>query len=77
MMFHRGLQLTPDSHEFIRTRVESGRYENANELVRAALRALQREESTSESPQKANAIADGDVFRKLWEISGETAQIQR
>ena len=76
-MIYRNIHLTPDSYDFVRTRVESGRYENANDLVRAALRALHREESNSEARRKANAIADGDVFRRLWEISTESAPIQR
>jgi putative addiction module CopG family antidote len=76
-MIHRNLHLPADSYDFVRTRVESGRYENANDLVRAALCALHREEASSEAKRKAGAIADGDVFRRLWEISSEPTQIQR
>jgi len=76
-MIYRNIHLPADSYDFVRTRVESGRYENANDLLRAALRALHREESSSEAKRKANAIADGDIFRRLWEISTESAQIQR
>jgi len=76
-MIYRNIHLAADSYDFVRTRVESGRYENANDLVRAALRALYREESSSEARRKADAIADGDVFRRLWEISAESTQTQR
>ncbi len=76
-MLYRNIHLTPDSYDFVRCRVESGRYENANDLVRAALRALHREESASEAKRKASAIAEGDVFRKLWEMSAEATQIRR
>ena len=47
-MIYRNIHLTADSYDFVRSRVESGRYESANDLVRAALRALHREESTFE-----------------------------
>jgi len=76
-MIYRNIHLTPDSYDFVRTRVESGRYENANDLVRAALRALHREEATSEEAKKERAIAEADVFRRLWEISAEAAQNRR
>ena len=76
LMIYRNIHLPPDSYDFVRARIESGRYENANDLVRAALRALHREESNSEAKRKANAIANGDVFRRLWEISTESTQIQ-
>jgi putative addiction module CopG family antidote len=73
-MIYRNIHLTPDSHDFVRTRVESGRYENANALLRAALSALHREESASEAKCKASAIAEADVFRKLWEIAADAPQ---
>jgi putative addiction module CopG family antidote len=77
LMIYRNIHLTADSYDFVRSRVESGRYESANDLVRAALRALHREESTFEERQKAKTIADDDVFRKLWEISAASAQNRR
>lgn len=76
-MIYRNIHLTADSYDFVRNRVESGRYESANDLVRAALRALHREESASETKRKEAGIAEGDVFRRLWEISAESAQIRR
>ena len=76
-MFPRNLHLPPDLHDFVRVRVESGRYENANELVRAALRALHREESNSEIQSSASGIAEGDVFRRLWETSVQPSRTLR
>lgn len=76
-MIYRNIHLTPDSYDFVRSRVESGRYENANELVRAALRALHREETASQKTPKAGSIAEGDVFRKLWEVAADARQMQR
>jgi len=63
------VSLPPDLDDFVLTRVESGRYENANELLRAALRALDREERNSLQKRPVSAIAEGDVFRGLWEAS--------
>jgi antitoxin ParD1/3/4 len=68
-MSNRIVKLTPDLFEFVQTRVESGRYENASELMRAALRALHCQERTGEEEKLANDIAEGDVFRKLWDRS--------
>ncbi len=73
-MSHRIVNLTPDLHDFVQTRVESGRYENASELVRAALRALHREERTAEEQRLEAGIAEGDVFRKLWEKSVQSSR---
>jgi antitoxin ParD1/3/4 len=43
----RNISLTTELDSFITTRVRTGRYENASEVVRAALRSLEREESDS------------------------------
>ncbi len=76
-MPYRIVKLTPDLCDFVQIRIESGRYENAGELVRAALRALHREEINSRARQRQDGIAQGDVFRKLWEVSAESSQIPR
>ncbi len=76
-MIYRNIHLTADSYDFVRNRVESGRYENANDLVRAALRALHREEINPQARQTQSGIAEGDVFRKLWEMSAESSQFRR
>ncbi|MGA2084306.1 MAG: type II toxin-antitoxin system ParD family antitoxin [Terracidiphilus sp.] len=71
-MPHRPVKLPPESHDFVLSRVESGRYENAGEVMRAALRALHREEKNSDAESLARSIAEGDVFRKLWEASASS-----
>lgn len=38
------VSLTPEIHAFVVTRVTSGRFQNASEVVRAALRLLEEEE---------------------------------
>jgi antitoxin ParD1/3/4 len=79
-MPNRNVNLTPDLDDFVLTRVESGRYANASEMVQAALRALDREERSSALKSTAaladtnsevkegefDALAEVDVYRKLW-----------
>jgi putative addiction module CopG family antidote len=70
-MFDRTVNLPPESHDFVLSRVESGRYENAGEVMRAALGALHREEKNAEQ-ERPKSIAEGDVFRALWEASASS-----
>jgi antitoxin ParD1/3/4 len=41
----RNVSITPAMDYFIAAQVASGRYQNASEVVRAAIRALEREEA--------------------------------
>lgn len=66
---HRLLQLPPDTHDFVLSRIESGRYESPSQLIQAAFRALHREESETKKARVAKSIAEEDAFRKLWEAS--------
>ncbi len=45
----RNVNLTDELDHFVLQKVESGRYENASEVVRAALRTLEREEQRYEA----------------------------
>jgi antitoxin ParD1/3/4 len=45
----RNVNLTQELDSFVLARVESGRFENASEVVRAALRTLEREERVFEA----------------------------
>jgi antitoxin ParD1/3/4 len=58
----RNVNLTDELDNFVRAKVESGRYENASEVVRAALRTLEREERRYEAKLAAlrTAIDEGD-----------------
>ena len=58
----RNVNLTDELDSFILAKVESGRYENASEVVRAALRILEREEHHYEAKLAAlrTAIDEGD-----------------
>jgi antitoxin ParD1/3/4 len=59
----RNVNLTDDLENFVLEKVESGRYENASEVVRAALRTLEREEQQLEAKLAAlrSAIDAGDA----------------
>jgi antitoxin ParD1/3/4 len=71
----RNVNLTEELDRFVLTKVESGRYENASEVVRAALRTLEREEQQYEAKLAAlrsaidegdaSGIAKGDVFSRV------------
>jgi antitoxin ParD1/3/4 len=71
----RNVNLTDELEFFVRTKVESGRYENASEVIRAALRRLEREEQEYEAKLTAlrtaidegdaSGIARGDAFARV------------
>ena len=59
----RNVNLTEELDRFVLSKVESGRYENASEVVRAALRTLEREEEQYAAKLVAlrAAIDEGDA----------------
>jgi antitoxin ParD1/3/4 len=59
----RNVNLTDELDRFVLEKVQSGRYENASEVVRAALRTLGREEEWYEAKLAAlrAAIDEGDA----------------
>ena len=71
----RNVNLTPELDSFVLARVESGRFENASEVVRAALRTLEREERLYETKLEAlraaidngdaSGVVKGDVFAQV------------
>lgn len=73
----RNVNLTAELDRFVVKKVQSGRYENASEVVRAALRSLEREERQYEAKLvalrraidegDASGIAEGDVFARVRE----------
>jgi len=80
----RNVNLTDTLDHFIVEKVKSGRYENASEVMRAALRALEREENEYEAKLAAlrsaidsgdsSGVARGDVFRRVRQKLGSFAQ---
>lgn len=79
----RNVNLTDELERFVLTKVESGRYENASEVVRAALRTLEREEQQYEAKLAGlraaidegdvSGIAEGDVFARVREALHQPA----
>ena len=73
----RNVNLTQELDSFVLARVESGRFENASEVVRAALRTLEREERAFEAKLEAlraaidegdaSGVAEGDGFQQVRE----------
>jgi antitoxin ParD1/3/4 len=71
----RNVNLTEELDRFVLTKVDSGRYENASEVVRAALRILEREEEQYEAKLAAlratidegdaSGIAQGNTFARV------------
>ena len=71
----RNVNLTEELDRFVHKKVRSGRYENASEVVRAALRSLEREEQRHDAriaalraaidEGDASGIADGYVFARV------------
>jgi antitoxin ParD1/3/4 len=59
----RNVNLTAELDRFVISKVKSGRYENASEVVRTALRTLEREEREYEAKLAAlrAAIDAGDA----------------
>jgi len=54
----RNVNLTKELDQFVADRVSSGRYENASEVVRAALRCLEHDEKTRALDE---ALAEGEA----------------
>ena len=71
----RNVNLTDELDRFVLKKVESGRYENASEVVRAGLRTLECQEREHEAKLAAlrtaidegdaSGIAKGDVFGRV------------
>jgi antitoxin ParD1/3/4 len=59
----RNVNLTDELDSFVLSKIKDGRFENASEVVRAALRMLEREEQQYEAKLAAlrEAIAVGDA----------------
>jgi antitoxin ParD1/3/4 len=71
----RNVNLTAELDRFVLDKVKRGRYENASEVVRAALRMLEREEHQYEArlavlrkaidDGDASGVEEGDVFTRV------------
>lgn len=80
----RNVNLTDELERFVLERVKRGRYENASEVVRAALRNLERDEQEHEAKiaalraaideGDASRVAEGDVFARVRKTLNLTAR---
>ena len=80
----RNVNLTQELDSFVSRKIDSGRYENASEVVRAALRSLEREEQEYELKLAAlraaidegdeSGIFEGDPFRYVRAKRGSTSE---
>lgn len=80
----RNVNLTEELDRFVASKVASGRYENASEVVRASLRALEREEREYETRLQAlhaalaegegSGVADDGVFDRVRARAGISRQ---
>ena len=78
----RNVNLTPELDTFIASRVDTGLYANASEVMRAALRLLEKEEREEEEKMRAlraairkgmaNGIAEPGVFSRILKKHGLT-----
>ncbi|MDR3744906.1 MAG: type II toxin-antitoxin system ParD family antitoxin [Acidobacteriaceae bacterium] len=82
----RNVSLTVELDRFVASKIEAGRYENASEVVRAALRTLEREEQEYElklaalraaiDAGDASGIARGNAFARIRKILNLPIQAQ-
>ncbi|HVO97365.1 MAG TPA: type II toxin-antitoxin system ParD family antitoxin [Bryobacteraceae bacterium] len=71
----RNVNLTSELDRFVVAKIKTGRYENASEVIRAALRSLERDEREYEARLRAlraaidegdaSGMAKGDVFARV------------
>lgn len=71
----RNVNLTDELDRFVDARIRDGRYESASEVIRTALRALERDEQEHEAKLEAlrsaidegdaSGIASGEVFARV------------
>ena len=76
----RNVSLTPELDRFITTKVEAGLYANASEVMRTALRLLERDERENEAKLEAlrnavdigiaSGIAEPGVFSRIRQKHG-------
>lgn len=71
------VSLPEDLDRFIAAQIESGRYHDASEVVRDALRSLERQDEAKLAALRkaieegiASGVAEGDVFAQIREEFG-------
>ena len=80
--FSPTISRSPELDRFVSTKIKSGRYEDASEVVRAGLRKLEREEQVLAAKLAAlrqaidegdaSGVARGNVFDRVPRVSPKT-----
>jgi len=73
----RNVNLTDELDRFVLKKVRSGRYENASEVVRAALRTLEREDDRSRTMRPTSHSATEQVLRVTGRVAVQKATLSR
>jgi antitoxin ParD1/3/4 len=77
----RNVNLTEELDHFVAAKVASGRYENASEVVRASLRALEREEQQYDArlARLRTALEEGEASGDAddYSLEGLIAELDR
>ena len=55
----KNVSITPELLKFVQAQIATGRYQNSSEVMRAALRALEREEITEQ--ERRTRLSSGQV----------------
>lgn len=73
----RNINLTPKMDRFVSTKIKTGQYANASEVLRAGLRALEQDEQEDKAKLEAlraavlageqSGVAEGDVMAEIRE----------
>jgi antitoxin ParD1/3/4 len=73
----RNINLTPELDRYVATKIETGQYANASEVLRAGLRVLERSEREDQIKLEAlraavlageeSGVAEGDVMSEVRE----------
>jgi antitoxin ParD1/3/4 len=83
----RNINLTPEMDLFVDSKIQSGQYANASEVLRAGLRALEEDEQENQAKLQAlrsavqagidSGVAEGDVIGRVRARIRRRAEVTR
>jgi antitoxin ParD1/3/4 len=81
----RNINLTPELDQLVDAKIQSGRFANASEVLRAGLRALEQDEQEDQAKLEAlraavqageeSGLAEGDVIGRIRERIRRRAEL--
>jgi len=81
----RNINLTPELDQLINAKIQSGQFANANEVLRAGLRALEKDDREDQAKLEAlraavkagdeSGLAEGDVIGRIRERIRRRAEV--